>query len=212
MIAPDGFTPIAGMLVLDADRLHEAHGLPGTCVGGAPSSMTPAAHETVLLAFFARRTVCVRPRRGSGETAPNPPILRPCPCPQASPHPVIQARDISKVYQMGEVHALRGVDLELIAGEFVVLLGPSGSGKSTLLNILGGLDVPSCGRRRLRRPGSERRRATPSSPSIAATPRRLRVPVLQPDPEPDGARERRRSSPTSSSDPMTADEALDSSA
>ncbi|MDY6921956.1 MAG: ABC transporter ATP-binding protein [Pseudomonadota bacterium] len=44
-----------------------------------------------------------------------------------------------------EVRALRGIDLELYEGEFVVMLGPSGSGKSTLLNILGGLDVPSSG-------------------------------------------------------------------
>src|SRR5512144_1192312 len=61
--------------------------------------------------------------------------------------PVFRARGLTKVYRMGEVevHALRGVDLDLYAGEFVVLLGPSGSGKSTLLNILGGLDVPSSG-------------------------------------------------------------------
>lgn len=60
---------------------------------------------------------------------------------------VFSARDVTKVYHMGEVdvHALRGVDLDLFSREFVVLLGPSGSGKSTLLNILGGLDVPSSG-------------------------------------------------------------------
>ncbi len=54
---------------------------------------------------------------------------------------------VTKVYQTGDVavHALRGIDLELYAGELVVLLGPSGSGKSTLLNILGGLDRPSDG-------------------------------------------------------------------
>jgi putative ABC transport system ATP-binding protein len=51
------------------------------------------------------------------------------------------------VYKMGEieVHALKGVDLDIFRGEFVVLLGPSGSGKSTLLNILGGLDTASSG-------------------------------------------------------------------
>ena len=60
---------------------------------------------------------------------------------------VFRARGLTKIYRMGdvEVHALRGVDLELRRGELVVLLGPSGSGKSTLLNILGGLDAPSGG-------------------------------------------------------------------
>ncbi len=61
--------------------------------------------------------------------------------------PIFVARGLTKVYQMGEVQvqALRGVDLDLYAGELVVLLGPSGSGKSTLLNILGGLDTPTSG-------------------------------------------------------------------
>lgn len=56
---------------------------------------------------------------------------------------VFETRGVTKVYDMGEtqVHALRGVDLELYSGELVVLLGPSGSGKSTLLNIIGGLDT-----------------------------------------------------------------------
>jgi putative ABC transport system ATP-binding protein len=60
---------------------------------------------------------------------------------------VFTARGVTKVYEMGQVrvHALRGVDLDLFAGELMVLLGPSGSGKSTLLNILGGLDRASSG-------------------------------------------------------------------
>ena len=56
-------------------------------------------------------------------------------------------RGLAKVYpsQAGEIHALRGVDLQIARGETLVLLGPSGSGKSTLLNILGGLDRASSG-------------------------------------------------------------------
>jgi putative ABC transport system ATP-binding protein len=57
------------------------------------------------------------------------------------------ATGLSRIYQTGEteVHALRGVDLAIPAGEILVLLGPSGSGKSTLLNIIGGLDRPTSG-------------------------------------------------------------------
>ncbi len=66
--------------------------------------------------------------------------------------PVFVARGLAKTYRMGEVEvpALVDVDLEIRAGELVVLLGPSGSGKSTLLNILGGLDAPSRGEARWR--------------------------------------------------------------
>ncbi len=65
---------------------------------------------------------------------------------------IFEVRDVAKVYRMGEVEveALRGVDLDVGEGEFIVILGPSGSGKSTLLNILGGLDVPSRGTIRFR--------------------------------------------------------------
>jgi putative ABC transport system ATP-binding protein len=61
---------------------------------------------------------------------------------------VLRLQGVTKTYLVGEVevHALRGVDFELLSGELLVLLGPSGSGKSTLLNILGGLDVPTQGR------------------------------------------------------------------
>ncbi|MBK7926296.1 MAG: ABC transporter ATP-binding protein [Bryobacterales bacterium] len=73
---------------------------------------------------------------------------------------VFEARGVTKTYDMGEVqvHALRGADMDLFAGELMVLLGPSGSGKSTLLNILGGLDTATAGSVRYR--GFDLTRAT----------------------------------------------------
>ena len=61
---------------------------------------------------------------------------------------LIEMQSVRKTYPMGDltVHALRGLDMTVARGEFIVLLGPSGSGKTTTLNILGGLDRPSDGR------------------------------------------------------------------
>jgi putative ABC transport system ATP-binding protein len=61
---------------------------------------------------------------------------------------VIRSEALAKVYQMGaeEVHALRGIDVEIRKGEYVAIMGPSGSGKSTLMNLIGCLDSPSSGR------------------------------------------------------------------
>lgn len=60
---------------------------------------------------------------------------------------IIKTQNLRKTFYTGEipVPALKGVDLEIGEGEFVVILGPSGSGKSTLLNILGGMDAPTEG-------------------------------------------------------------------
>ena len=92
--------------------------------------------------------------------------------PAAATAAQVELRGIDRVFKLGdsEVHALRHIDLQISAGEYMAVMGPSGSGKSTLLNVLGLLDAPNAGHYLL-----EGRDVTTLSPDEQATVRSQRI-------------------------------------
>ena len=106
---------------------------------------------------------------------------------------VVEIDNVTKRYRRDdfEIEVLSGVSLAVHEGEFVALMGPSGSGKSTLLNLIAGIDKPTCGAVLRRRRRTSRRLSRGRARRTGAPPRRLHLPVLQPDAGADGVRERR---------------------
>ena len=106
--------------------------------------------------------------------------------------PLIQLRGVTKTFGSGvaSFQALRGVDFEVRAGDFVAVMGPSGSGKSTMMNILGCLDVPTSGEFLFEGYHVEKLTRDEARVAAAALPR-FRVPGLQPAGTDERARERR---------------------
>ena len=110
----------------------------------SPSSLSAGSPAGSLAAAPVAASVAPSVATPAASTAAAPPDAQPG---TAAARAVFHIHGLCKIYQSGEVqvHALRDLDLDLYAGELVVLLGASGSGKSTLLNILGGLDTPTSG-------------------------------------------------------------------
>ena len=103
----------------------------------------------------------------------------------------VQVQNVRKIYKRDsqDIVVLDGLSLEVPEGEFVALMGPSGSGKTTLLNLIAGIDRPTSGSVVVA--GTNVGAALRERAGQVAQPqRRLHLPVLQPDPRPDGARER----------------------
>lgn len=106
-----------------------------------------AGRSSATLADTAARPIEANQARGGSAGAKETPMDRAEEVNAAEGGPLFALRGVGKTYGEGAtaVHALIDVNLDIVPGELIVLLGPSGSGKSTLLNILGGLDRPSAG-------------------------------------------------------------------